>query len=193
MVSRGRRGSARELLVREDVRLPGDAAGGCTRDTAPGPVSATLGNTAQHKVYASAQWRTKANFDLGIDVHYVSAVTWVEKSFDVGSPGGVLYTPYGVPAYTMLNGRVSYWWIRTGSRPPSPSTTCSATITASIRSETRSAAAFSSPPPLFLTMRRCVPECLSAACLCALACEKPALGPGLDQYACGGDLCPVPA
>jgi hypothetical protein len=41
-------------------------------------------------------------------------------------------------------------------------------------------------------MRRCVPECLSAACLCALACEKPALGPGLDQYACGGDLCPVP-
>jgi iron complex outermembrane receptor protein len=89
------------------------AGGGCTRDkTAPGPVAATLANTAQHKVYASAQWRTKANFDLGIDVHYVSAVTWVEKSFDVSSPGGVLYTPYGVPAYTMLNGRVSYWWIR---------------------------------------------------------------------------------
>jgi uncharacterized protein (DUF2141 family) len=41
-------------------------------------------------------------------------------------------------------------------------------------------------------MRRCVPECLSAACLCALACEKPAIGPGLDQYACGGDLCPAP-
>src|SRR6267142_938332 len=88
------------------------AAGGGTRDAAPGPVSATLGNTAQHKVYASAQWRTKANFDLGIDVHYVSAVTWVEKSFDVGSPGGVLYTPYGVPSYTMLNGRVGYWWMR---------------------------------------------------------------------------------
>jgi len=89
------------------------SGGGCTRDkTAPGPVSATLANTAQHKVYASAQWRTKANFDLGIDVHYVSAVTWVEKSFDVSSPGGVLYTAYGVPAYTMLNGRVSYWWIR---------------------------------------------------------------------------------
>src|SRR6266478_1463909 len=41
-------------------------------------------------------------------------------------------------------------------------------------------------------MRRCVPECLSAACLCALACEKPALGPGLDQYACGGEICPAP-
>src|SRR5882672_5462926 len=41
-------------------------------------------------------------------------------------------------------------------------------------------------------MRRCVPECLSAACLCALACEKPPLGPGLDQYACGGHLCPAP-
>ncbi len=41
-------------------------------------------------------------------------------------------------------------------------------------------------------MRRCVPECLSAACLCALACEKPAIGPGLDQYACGGHLCPAP-
>ena len=89
------------------------AGGGCIRDnTAPGPVAATLANTAQHKVYASAQWRTKANFDLGIDVHYVSAVTWVEKSFDVSSPGGVLYNPYGLPAYTMLNGRVSYWWIR---------------------------------------------------------------------------------
>jgi len=41
-------------------------------------------------------------------------------------------------------------------------------------------------------MRRCVPEYLSAACLCALACEKPPLGPGLDQYACGGHLCPAP-
>src|ERR1700716_486797 len=41
-------------------------------------------------------------------------------------------------------------------------------------------------------MRRCVPECLSAACLCALACEKPPVGPGLDQYACGGKLCPAP-
>ena len=41
-------------------------------------------------------------------------------------------------------------------------------------------------------MRRRVPECLSAACLCALACEKPPIGPGLDQYACGGHLCPAP-
>src|SRR5438874_2570370 len=51
------------------------ASGGCTRDqTVPGPVSATLANTAQHKVFASAQWRTSANFVLGLVVCYVAKV-----------------------------------------------------------------------------------------------------------------------
>jgi outer membrane receptor for ferrienterochelin and colicin len=89
------------------------AAGGCSEDkSVPGPVSATLANTARHKLNASAQWRTKANFDLSVDVHYVSAVTWVEKSFDVTSQGGVIFSPYTLPAYTMINGRVAYRWMK---------------------------------------------------------------------------------
>jgi iron complex outermembrane receptor protein len=89
------------------------AAGGCTSDkSAPTLVSATLANTARSKFNASAQWRTKANFDLGIDVHYVGAVTWFEKSFDVTRAGGVLFTPYDLPAYTMVNGRVGYRWVK---------------------------------------------------------------------------------
>jgi outer membrane receptor for ferrienterochelin and colicin len=88
------------------------AGGGCTADkTAPTIVSATLANTAQHKLNVSAQWRTKANFDLGVDVHYVAAVTWFEKSFDTTQPGGVIFTPYAIPAYTMVDGRVGYRWI----------------------------------------------------------------------------------
>jgi outer membrane receptor protein involved in Fe transport len=89
------------------------AGGGCTEDkTAPNEVSATLANTARHKVNFTAQWRTKANFDLGIDLHYVSAVTWFEKSFDVTQEGGVVFTPYAIPSYAMLNGRVGYRWIK---------------------------------------------------------------------------------
>jgi iron complex outermembrane receptor protein len=89
------------------------AGGGCTEDKAArNEVSATLANTARHKVNATAQWRTKANFDLGIDVHYVNNVTWFEKSFDVTQQGGVVFTPYAVPSYTMVNGRVGYRWIK---------------------------------------------------------------------------------
>jgi len=54
MVSRGRRGSARELSYERMFACRVTAAGGCTRDTAPGPVSATLTNTAPAQVYASA-------------------------------------------------------------------------------------------------------------------------------------------
>src|SRR6267142_1721047 len=89
------------------------ASGECTSElNNPSAVSATLGNTAQHKLNALALWRTKANFDLGLELHYVSSVTWTERSFDVTQEGGVIFTPYGLPSYTMINGRVGYWWIR---------------------------------------------------------------------------------
>jgi iron complex outermembrane recepter protein len=82
---------------------------GCTDDiSAANQVSATLGNTAEHKLNATALWRTHANIDLALDAHYVSGVAWFEKSFDVNREGGVVFTPYGLPAYTMLNGRVGY-------------------------------------------------------------------------------------
>jgi len=90
-----------------------DSSGGCTDDTTlANQVSATLGNTAQHKLNLTAQWRTRANFDLAVDAHWVSGVTWYERSFDVTQQGGVFFTPYAIPAYTMINGRVGYRWIQ---------------------------------------------------------------------------------
>jgi iron complex outermembrane receptor protein len=85
----------------------------CTADASTASqISATLANTAQHKINLTALWRTKVNFDLAMDAHFVSGVTWFEKSFDVTRQGGVLFTPYALPAYTMINGRVAYRWIK---------------------------------------------------------------------------------
>ena len=85
----------------------------CTGDaTVANQVSANIANTAAHKINVTALWRTKANFDLGVDAHFVSGVTWFEKSFDLTQPGGVLFTPYAVPAYTLLNARIGYRWIK---------------------------------------------------------------------------------
>ncbi len=92
-------------------RVPG--ATGCVDSvTGATQVAATLGNTARHKLNATALWRTKANIDLSVDAHFVSGVTWVERSFDITQQGGVLFTPYAIPAYTMINGRVAYRFIR---------------------------------------------------------------------------------
>ena len=89
------------------------STGGCTDSiSAANQVSAALANTARHKLNVTATWRTKTNFDLGLGVHFVPAATWFEKSFDVNSQGGVIFTPYAVPAHTMVNGRVGYRWIK---------------------------------------------------------------------------------
>ena len=88
--------------------------GSCTSDqTSASQITAYLGNTAQHKANLFATWRTKINFDFGVDVHYVSAVTWMEKSFQA-TPGGlgVAFGSDKLPAYTMVNGRVGYNFIK---------------------------------------------------------------------------------
>jgi outer membrane receptor protein involved in Fe transport len=85
----------------------------CTSDhLAANHSSATVANTAQHKLNVVATWRTRANFDLGVDAHYVSSVTWFEKSFDPSAPAGVVLAPYALPAYTLINARVGYRFIR---------------------------------------------------------------------------------
>jgi iron complex outermembrane receptor protein len=85
----------------------------CTSDTTvANQLSANIANTAQHKGNLTVVWRTRSNFDLGADVHYVSAVTWIEKSFDITGQGGVLFTRYDLPAYTLVNGRVGYRFIK---------------------------------------------------------------------------------
>jgi len=89
------------------------AGSGCTDDTSvPNQIAATVGNTAQHKLNATLLWRTRANIDLGLDAHYVSALSWTEGSFDISRPGGVLYTTYPLSAYTLVNGKVAYNWIK---------------------------------------------------------------------------------
>jgi outer membrane receptor for ferrienterochelin and colicin len=81
----------------------------CTSDTSiANQTTAAIANTAEHKLNFTALWRTKPGFDLGVDVHYVSSVTWVENSFDVTKPGGVLFTAFPIDAYTMINGKLGY-------------------------------------------------------------------------------------
>jgi outer membrane receptor protein involved in Fe transport len=90
-----------------------DCTASCTSDhSAADQASAALANTAQHKINVVATWRTRANFDLGLDAHYVSSVTWFEKSFDPSAPAGVVLAPYAVPAYTLINARLGYRFIR---------------------------------------------------------------------------------
>jgi iron complex outermembrane receptor protein len=92
-----------------------DAAGqrSCTdQATTPSQMSAVLAAGAQHKANLTTLWRTRSGFDVGMDLHFVSAVTWFEKSFDATRQGGVLFTPYALPAYTMINGRVGYRWLK---------------------------------------------------------------------------------
>ena len=90
-----------------------DCTASCTSDhTVANQSSATVGNTAQHKLNVVATWRTRSNVDLGVDAHYVSTVTWFEKSFDPSAPAGVVLSPYAIPAYTLINARVGYRFIR---------------------------------------------------------------------------------
>src|SRR5712692_50882 len=90
-----------------------DCTASCTSDhSVANQSSATVSNTAQHKLNLTATWRTRPNFDLGIDAHYVSTVTWFEKSFDASAPAGVVLAPYALPAYTLINARVGYRFIR---------------------------------------------------------------------------------
>src|SRR5207247_9130942 len=85
-----------------------------TSTTTPNQISAYLANTAQHKINAVALWRTKVNFDIGLDVHYVSDLTWWEKSFyeDPSGQVGVLFQPYPQFYYTLINGRIGYRWTK---------------------------------------------------------------------------------
>jgi iron complex outermembrane receptor protein len=91
----------------------GGGTSNCTSSIAvPNQDAAAIANTAEHKLNFTALWRAKSGFDFGMDVHYVSAVTWIENSFDVTRPGGVLYTAYPLSAYTMINGKFGYRFIK---------------------------------------------------------------------------------
>ncbi len=88
-----------------------DCTHACTFTAANTQAGGLLSNTATHKLNALLLWRTRSSFDISFDAHYVSPVTWVENVFDPFNPnavGGVLFTPYALPAYTLVNGRIGY-------------------------------------------------------------------------------------
>ncbi|MBS2025287.1 MAG: TonB-dependent receptor [Deltaproteobacteria bacterium] len=82
---------------------------GCSFNTPNGdPAAQFTNNTAQHKFNANATWRPPAGIDLGAELHFVSGVTWTEKTFDPSSATGVDLNPYDVPSYTLINARIGY-------------------------------------------------------------------------------------
>jgi outer membrane receptor protein involved in Fe transport len=102
-----------DVAVNYSLEKIADCTSSCTSDHAvANQSSATVANTAQHKLNVVATWRTRANFDLGLDAHYVSSVAWFEKSFDASAPAGVVLAPYALPSYTLVNARVGYRFIR---------------------------------------------------------------------------------
>jgi iron complex outermembrane receptor protein len=76
------------------------------------PAASATNNTAQHKLNVSASWRTRLGFDLAMDLHAVSGVSWVEKQFNPASATGVDLNPFAIPGYTLLNARVGYRLLR---------------------------------------------------------------------------------
>jgi outer membrane receptor protein involved in Fe transport len=86
-----------------------NCSGSCSFETSGNSeTAAVLGNTASSKVNAMITWRTRAGIDLGADVHFVSGVNWVEKSFNPNATGGVDFISYPLDAYTLINGRIGY-------------------------------------------------------------------------------------
>ena len=98
-----------DLTANYSLEKMGDCTDRCKFDVSGNSQSAAvLGNTASHKVNLAATWRTRSGLDLGTDVHYVSAVNWVEKSFNPNAIGGVDFITYPIDAYTLINARVGY-------------------------------------------------------------------------------------
>jgi iron complex outermembrane receptor protein len=91
-------------------RIQSDCFFGCTplSGSTVGEELAVAGNTPQHKLNLVASWRTKFGIDLATDVHYVSGVTWAERSFDASKLTNVNITAYPIDAYTLINGRIGY-------------------------------------------------------------------------------------
>lgn len=98
-----------DLRANLSLEKMGDCTSSCTWDYAgSGQVARVLGSTASTKLNLMATWRTRTGFDLGADAHYVSAVNWVETSFNPNTVGGVDFIPYPLDAYTLINTRIGY-------------------------------------------------------------------------------------
>jgi iron complex outermembrane receptor protein len=67
--------------------------------------------TSAHKVNAGVQVRTKPGLDGSLDFHFVSPQTWSEQTIDV-SLQRIIPIAYRIPAYSLLNGRIGYRFLR---------------------------------------------------------------------------------
>jgi iron complex outermembrane receptor protein len=98
-----------ELSANYSLEKIADCTDSCTFDAAlRGEAAAALGNTATHKLNLTALYRGRSGFDLSADVHLVSAVNWVEKTFDPTAPGGVMFVTYPLDGYALVNARAGW-------------------------------------------------------------------------------------
>jgi iron complex outermembrane receptor protein len=67
--------------------------------------------TPMHKVNLGVQVRTRPGIDGEVDFHYVSSQTWAEQVADIQDQT-VEYRGFAVDAYTLLNARVGYRFLR---------------------------------------------------------------------------------
>ena len=74
-------------------------------------ILATDARTPAHKVNAGVQLRTKVGIDAEVDLHYVSPQDWAEQISDVQKQE-VVYQSLHLDAYTLLNARVGYRFLR---------------------------------------------------------------------------------
>ncbi|NUQ78581.1 MAG: TonB-dependent receptor [Polyangiaceae bacterium] len=65
--------------------------------------------TSRHKVNAGVQVRTKAGVDGEITFHYQSDQVWGEQ---VATLEGIVYQSFPLPAYTLLNARLGYRFLK---------------------------------------------------------------------------------
>jgi len=60
--------------------------------------------TPMHKINAGVQYRSPFNLDFNVDVHYVTAYTVPERTFD--DAGAVMLDPHDIEPYVIVNARI---------------------------------------------------------------------------------------
>ncbi|HVE87186.1 MAG TPA: TonB-dependent receptor [Myxococcales bacterium] len=60
------------------------------------------------KAYASATYRTKVGFDFSADAFFNTGTTWIEREPSPADPTQILFSPYPLQPYAVINARVGY-------------------------------------------------------------------------------------
>lgn len=60
------------------------------------------------KLYGGASYRASPGIDIGVDAAFSTSTTWIEREPSTSDPTRIQVAPYGLPAYTIVNAKVSY-------------------------------------------------------------------------------------